>query len=86
MTEESQTLTGQTWKKIDFQPLFENLSHVIDVSRSKFDLARASNSDKQRWARLLITGCEAYAKLMESAKIEELEERINKIETRGLPQ
>ena len=52
MTEESmektQNLTGTEQKTSSFKPLFENLEHVINVSRKKFDLARASNSDKQK--------------------------------------
>lgn len=70
-------------EKSSFEALFENLSHVIDVSRQKFDLERASNSDKQKWARLLIAGCEAYANLLETSKLEKLEERIANIEQRG---
>jgi hypothetical protein len=67
-------------KKSGFQPLFNHLSHVIDVSREKFDLHRTNNHDRQKWARLLITGCEAYAKLLESSKIDEIEERLTKLE------
>lgn len=70
----TETKTGE------FQPLFENLRHVIDVSRTKFDLVRASNSDKQRWARLLISGCEAYASLLETSKLEEIEARLSNLE------
>lgn len=63
-----------------FQPLFNHLRHVIDVSRTKFDLQQTNNRDKQRWARLLITGCEAYAKLLEASKIDELEARLTRLE------
>lgn len=77
---ENQTLASIAPKKGDFQPLFENLSHVIDVSRKKFDLTRASNSDKQRWARLLISGCQAYSELLEASKLEEIEARIQALE------
>lgn len=82
MTEETQTLTSTTQKTSPFKGLFDNLSHVIDVSRNKFDLTRASNSDKQRWARLLIQGCEVYGKLLETAKIEDIENRLEKIESK----
>jgi hypothetical protein len=77
---ENQNLMSITSKRGDFKPLFDNLSHVIAVSRNKFDLVRASNLDKQRWARLLITGCEAYAKLLEASKIDELEARLTRLE------
>jgi len=80
--QKNQNLAGTAGKPGDYQPLFENLRHVIDVSRKKFDLKRASNSDKQKWARLLITGCEAYGSLMEKAKIELIELRISQIEMR----
>jgi hypothetical protein len=77
---ENQNMARSAQKTSDYQPLFDNLSHIIGVSRTKFDLKRASNSDKMKWARLLILGCQAYASLMESAKIEDLEQRIIKIE------
>lgn len=66
--------------KRGFQTLFDNLSHIIDVSREKFDLVRTSNRDKQHWARLLICGIEAYAKLLEASKIDELEARLTRLE------
>ena len=63
-----------------FQALFSHLSHVIVVSREKFDFQRTNNRDRQRWARLLIAGCEAYAKLLEASKIQEIEVRLTKLE------
>jgi hypothetical protein len=86
MTKKTQNLASIEAKPSPFQPLFENLSHVIDVSRKKFDLERASNADKQRWARLLITGCEAFANLLETRKLEALEERLAQIERSGQTQ
>ena len=79
-TQENQNLTPMDKKRSSFESLFENLSHVITVSRTKFDLVRASNLDKQRWARLIITGCEAYAKLLEASKLDEIEARLTKLE------
>ena len=83
MTETTQNLAMPASKTSDFQPLFENLSHVIEVSRQKFDLQRASNNDKMRWGRLLIEGAKAYASLWESRKIEALEQRLENLEARG---
>ncbi|MCW4053558.1 MAG: hypothetical protein NWE84_01375 [Candidatus Bathyarchaeota archaeon] len=81
MSDTNQTLRNSTAKPSGFQLLFDNLAHLIDVSRKKFDLTRASNSDKQKWARLLIQGCQAYGVLLEKRKLEDLENRLQKLET-----
>ena len=80
MTLKNQNLMYTPSKTSDFQPLFDHLSHVISVSRKKFDLKRAANSDKMKWARLLIQGCQAYSVLLETSKLELLEERLKTIE------
>jgi hypothetical protein len=72
-------------KTSSFESLFDNLSHIIDVSRKKFDYERASNSDKQKWGRLMIQGIEALAKIRETAKIEAVEQRIAALESNQTP-
>jgi hypothetical protein len=80
MSENSAVQHQPKRKKSEFQPLFNHLNHIIDVSREKFDFQRTNNVDKQRWARLIIAGCEAYAKMLEASKIDEIEQRLTKLE------
>ena len=83
MTEQKQGVEINT-PASPFKGLFENLSHVITVSRYKFDTHRATNNDKMKWARLLISGCQAYADLLETVKLESIEKRIQVIEERQI--
>lgn len=71
---------GQGDKTSAFQPLFENLSHVINVSRKKFDYSQVRNADRLKWGRLLINAVEAFGKLYEASKIDDLESRIKLLE------
>jgi hypothetical protein len=77
---EHEKLHGQDDKTSVFQPLFEHLSHVMTVSRKKFDYVQARNADKLKWGRLLIAAAEAFGKLYEASKIDELEERLERLE------
>ena len=62
--------------------LFGVLGHVLVVSRNKFDRETASNSDRQKWGRLIVSACEAYARLLQTTELEALSERLDKIEGR----
>ncbi len=83
MTEGNRNLSSTEEKTNSFSGLFDNLSHVIAVSRKKFDLQRASNSDKMKWGRLIVQGCEAYGRLLEASKLEAIEARLERLETKG---
>jgi len=60
--------------------LFGYLALVLNVSREKFMMERASNSDRQKWARILIDGCRAYGELLHDVAVEGLEERVKLLE------
>jgi hypothetical protein len=60
--------------------LFSQLAHVLVVSQEKFDMEKASNRDRQGWARIIIAGAEAYAKLLEAVQLEALEKRVARLE------
>jgi hypothetical protein len=73
---------GINTKGSPFQGLFENLSHVIDVSRKKFDGNHITNSEKMKWGRLLINAASAYSSIYEMSKLDDLEARIRALEQR----
>jgi hypothetical protein len=52
----------------------------LDVSREKFDKEKASNADRQAWGRLILGVVQAYGKLVETAELEALAERLDRIE------
>jgi hypothetical protein len=60
--------------------LFGLLAHVLNVSKEKFDKEKALNDDRQKWARIIISGVEAYGRLLEAVQIEELERRLEALE------
>jgi hypothetical protein len=69
-----------SWIRGQRKALCSNLAHVILVSRTKFDSERASNGDRQRWGRLVISGIEAYGKLLEAAQLDDLSDRVERLE------
>lgn len=60
--------------------LFGMLSHVLLTAEGKFDMEKASNGDRQKWARIIISGVEAYARLIQASQTDDLEERVSKLE------
>ncbi|MGD0496090.1 MAG: hypothetical protein ABSB28_08615 [Candidatus Bathyarchaeia archaeon] len=62
--------------------LFSQLAHVLVVSKNKFDKECAANRDRQAWGRLIVTGIEAYAKLLETVQLDVLEKRVSQLEGR----
>jgi hypothetical protein len=60
--------------------LFNVLRHVIETSREKFDKEKAANRDRQSWGRLIVSGIEAYAKLLEGTQLEAIERRLDVLE------
>jgi hypothetical protein len=71
------------WIQGQRKALCSNLAHIITVSRKKFD-ERAANSERQRWGRLVITGIEAYARLLEVSALENLAARVDRLEAKGV--
>jgi hypothetical protein len=60
--------------------LFERLDHVLDVCNIKFNLTKTSNATKQKWARLIISAVQTYAKLLDGVETEKLLKRLDEIE------
>ncbi len=63
--------------------LFRCLSHVLEVAMKKFDSDHASNSERRSWARIIISGSQAYGALLESSQLDELERRLEVLEGAG---
>ena len=66
--------------KICFNYLFDNLQRVIEVSRDKFDREKASNGDRQKWARILVVAISAYGDLLRDRTLEDLVVRVEALE------
>jgi hypothetical protein len=62
------------------ETLFGVLHHVLSVSCRKFDYEKASNADRLAWGRLIVSATQAYGKLLETVEIEELLERVERLE------
>lgn len=60
--------------------LFQLLSHVLETSKDKFDKDKASNVDRQKWARLIIGGVQAYGELLKTFELENIENRLERLE------
>ena len=60
--------------------LFSVLAHVIAVAKSKFDMERAANRDRQGWGRLIVDGVDKYGRLLAGAEYQDLERRISLLE------
>jgi len=78
MSEPSESVNAKDQRKA----LFGILAHVLTVSRGKFDVGNATNGDRQKWARIIIAGVEAYGNLLKTVELESMEERIEKLEER----
>lgn len=62
--------------------LFNMLDAVLETSKSKFDKQKASNGDRQRWARIIIAATAAYGDLLKDVELEDMEERLVRLERR----
>jgi hypothetical protein len=60
--------------------LFAILAHVLGTSQKKFDMEKSSNNDRQKWARIIVSAVEAYGHLLETSQLEDLEDRLAKLE------
>jgi BMFP domain-containing protein YqiC len=63
--------------------LFSQLAHVLVVSREKFDCEKAANDSRQKWARIIVSAVEAYGRILQTVALEELEQRVLKLEKSG---
>jgi Mor family transcriptional regulator len=60
--------------------LFSSLSGVIDVSETKFKMDKASNSDRQKWAKVIVSAIQVYGKILNDSEIEEVKTRLEVLE------
>ena len=60
--------------------LFQALDRILTLSREKIDKQEVSEPNRQRWSRILIAGIEAYGHILETYQVDELEERVSKLE------
>ena len=61
--------------------LFSLLSHVLVTSQTKFDMEKAANSDRQKWARIIIAGVQAYGDLLKTVELDDIEKRLDVLES-----
>ena len=64
----------------DRKKLFNLLDAVLETCKSKFDKQKASNGDRQRWARIIIAAAAAYNDLLRDVELEGIEERLSRLE------
>jgi hypothetical protein len=79
MTEDGKQLENLNPKE-KRKSLFSHLDYAIGLSREKASKEKAKNTERMSWTRILICAVEAYGKLLDGAQLQELEERIQKIE------
>ena len=75
-----QSSGGINTKGSPFNGLFENLAHIIDVSRSKFDNCHIKNAEKLRFGKLIVEAARAYGQLFEMSALDDLRARISELE------
>jgi len=63
------------------QSLFGQLDYAVGLAREKAEKEKASNDTRQRWLRILISAVETYGRLLETSQLDDLAERITKLET-----
>ena len=78
LPEKQESSSNQAVK--DRKKLFQTLDAVLKTSQIKFDKQKASNSDRQRWARIIIAACSAYGDLLKDVELEGIEERLCRLE------
>ena len=60
--------------------LFAYLGHAIRLSHEKMSSKGNSDSAKQGWGRLMVAAIGTYGSLIKDAELEDIEERLSKIE------
>jgi uncharacterized membrane protein YccC len=67
--------TAESRKKLQ-----NTLNDVLKISGEKFHKEKASNTDRQRWARIIISAVDAFNNLLKDSELQEIEERLCKLE------
>lgn len=61
--------------------LFQDLDVVLATAKEKFNKQKALNSDRQKWARIIISAVAVYGDLLRDFELENIGERITKLES-----
>jgi len=67
--------TSRTRKK-----LFNALDVVLETCQEKFARQKARNTDRQRWARIIVSTVATYEVLLKDSELEEIEIRLSHLE------
>ena len=78
LPEKIESNSNQTVK--DRKKLFNTLDVVLETSKEKFNKQKASNADRQRWARIIICAAAAYGDLLKDSELESIEGRLSRLE------
>ena len=62
------------------QTLYSKLDAVLRVSEKKFETKKKQDASCRSWGRLIVQTVTAYAKVLETAELEALGERVKALE------
>ncbi len=60
--------------------LLNDIAKVLKVAFDKYENERTKNSERQAWGRLIINGVTAAGDVMKDADLDEMKQRIEKLE------
>jgi hypothetical protein len=82
MTEEfTEKITSGVQQKTRRKRLFSVLDSIIDFAEQKRTTPNNTDKVKQAWARIAVSAIGAYGTLLKDCELEEIEERLSKLET-----
>jgi hypothetical protein len=64
--------------------LFAYLGHAIRLSHEKMSSKGNSDNAKQAWGRLMVSAISTYGVLIKDAELEDIEERLARVEQSGI--
>jgi hypothetical protein len=67
-------------KKKQQSDLYCYLDDVIAISQKKLAIEKKADSDRQAWARIIVSAVQAYGRIIELAEIDDLKQRIETLE------
>jgi hypothetical protein len=81
MTEDSPNITSIVPLKNQRKSLCEVLNEIIVFAEEKRKLKNNSDKNKQSWSRIAISAISAYGSLVKDSELENIEERLEKLES-----
>ncbi len=78
-SKEKITLTVKQKKPRD--RLFQVLNDILTFAEQKRKIPNNSDKIKQAWSRIAISAISTYGQLLKDSELEEIEERLSKLET-----